>query len=220
MPSKIEWGTIVTLLLAIISGAVYLGSLSQRVSGLENYVQELRQDLKSIRDSGSSRSRENPPIPEGRASEGNDVKILNFDEEPLPIVTRNDKKTVIDDIKITTGEYGRAIEWRMPGGYQELRIPLPQEYDLTVVEALQFRARASTQVQVEVQLKDRDDMYTTKNQKVLLKPAWDEFKLPIQQFTMQSGFDATRFQQIVFWFKDGSDEKVIFTLDDVWILRK
>lgn len=72
--SKIEWGTIVTLLLAIVSGAVWLGSLSQRVSGLENYVQELRQDLKSIRDSGSSRSRENPSIPEERVSE------LNIDE--------------------------------------------------------------------------------------------------------------------------------------------
>ncbi|MGI0014550.1 MAG: hypothetical protein ACREBU_14080, partial [Nitrososphaera sp.] len=161
-----------------------------------------------------------PTIPEERVSEGKKVKILNFDEEPLPIVTRNDKETIIDHIKITTGEYGRALEWRMPGGYQELRIPLPQEYDLTTAEALQFRARASTKVQAVVQLKDRDDMYTTKNQKILLKPAGDEFKLPIEQFTLQSGFDATRFQQIVFWFKDGSDEKVIFTLDDVWILRK
>src|SRR3972149_496653 len=76
MPTKIEWGTVVTLLLAIISGSVWLRRVRARISGLENGIQELKQELKSVRDSGSlsGRSEEKPAIPEERASE------LNIDE--------------------------------------------------------------------------------------------------------------------------------------------
>lgn len=76
MPSKTEIGTLVAVSATIISGAVWLGNLNGRVSTLERDIQELKQDLKNVRNYGSSSEggQKEPISVQRRASE------LNVDE--------------------------------------------------------------------------------------------------------------------------------------------
>jgi hypothetical protein len=148
------------------------------------------------------------------------VVLLNF-KGSRPKVTDNDGNP-IDDATMVHGRNrgSRALEWMMPGGYMELLIELPQPHDLTAAHALKFWAWASKPIRVEVQLKDQNGAFTKPNPYIQLFPKWGELQLSLDQFTLQPRFDATLFQKIVFWFKAGSDNDVVFKLDKVWMLKR
>lgn len=149
------------------------------------------------------------------------VVLLDF-EGPWPGVTDNDGEALSPKATTAPGHLSAtALKWRMPVGWQNLVIHLPEPHDLTVADTLTFWAKASDPMQVEVQLKDQKGKFTTKNQFIQLVKVkdWKRFELPLDQFTMQSGFDATHFKKIGFWFKDGSEDGVEFFLDNVCIKR-
>ncbi len=139
--------------------------------------------------------------------------IALFDGEIAETVTRNDGRPL--DAELAPSDRGGALSWVMGGGYQELKVRFTENYDLRG-GAVTFRARASTPMSVEIQVKDESGGFSQGNPFVELTPAWQYYQLPLDRFDTTS-MNPALFREIVFWFKDGSDQGRSFLLDDLWV---
>ncbi len=140
--------------------------------------------------------------------------LEDFERGVTGTVTRFDE-TVVTTEAVADGR-GLAMKYTMTGPYEEIFYHFGGTIDVAG-SAITFRARASTPMDVEVQLNDGVGGYTQPNPFIALTSSWTYYQLPAAEFTPQDGLDPSQVSSLAFWFKDGSAAAAEFYLDDVWI---
>lgn len=140
--------------------------------------------------------------------------IESFDTTLTGTVSRNNGDLVPFEL-VDSSPRGHALRWQMTGGFQDLKYRFNAPIDLTGT-AVTFRARTSANMIAEVQLKDQFGGFTSQVAVIELTPDWVYYQLPIADFEPAPAIDLSRVQEIVFFFKAGSENGETFDLDDLW----
>lgn len=128
--------------------------------------------------------------------------------------SRNDGSPV--DTSLQSQETGTSIGWEMTAGFEELVFNPERNIDVSG-RAVTFRAKSSSTIAVEVQLRDDFGGFTGSNPIITITSDWQYFQFPVDDVFLLQQFQPERLRNIVFWAKEGSNPGVVLSLDDIRI---